>query len=233
MAYLRSLQVGTPATRGTPAAIDPLDRAWTSAFVKAPVSGPIWLGQTNLHGDQQADLEHHGGPEKAVLCYSAQHYPLWQQELAIDIPFGGFGENFTVDGLREESVCLGDIYTVGEATVQVAQPRLPCWKIARRWRVKDLAARVQATGRTGWYLRVLAEGHVATGQEVTLVERPHPEWSIAEVNRVLHSRPTDFAAMQRLSECPLLAPGLRESLAARATSQRPGNAESRLYGFPE
>jgi MOSC domain-containing protein YiiM len=228
---LLSLQVGLPRDLGTPGAPDPLARAWRSGFYKAPVTGPVWLGETHLAGDGQADLKNHGGPDKAVLVYAAAHYPAWCAELGYtDMPPGGFGENFTVTGQTEADVCIGDIYQVGEARVQVSQPRLPCWKIARRWQVSDLAARVQETGRTGWYLRVLATGLVAPGDPLVLLERPFPQWSIARANHVIHSRPADWAAMQELAACPLLAPALRESLARKAAARVQSDPTDRLYG---
>ena len=126
---LLSIQVGLPKTHGTEDAADPLDEQWTSAIFKQPVKGAVWLGKENLDGDEQADRVNHGGPHRAVLMYAATHYPLWQDELGLnDIPYGGFGENFTSDGLAEDTVCIGDMYAIGASVVQVSQPRSPCWK---------------------------------------------------------------------------------------------------------
>jgi MOSC domain-containing protein YiiM len=177
---LLSIQVGPPRSFGIPGASDPMDRPWTTGFYKEPTVGPVLVGRTNLEGDGQADLVNHGGPDKAVLAYSADHYPAWRSELAKpDLPFGAFGENFTVVGQTEADVCIGDRWTVGEVRLEVSQPRLPCWKLARRWRIKDLALRVDRTGRSGWYFRVLAEGQVTTGQSWRLEERPFPDWTVA------------------------------------------------------
>jgi MOSC domain-containing protein YiiM len=161
---------------------DPMDRPWRSGIFKARAQGPVWLGRIHLAGDGQADRRAHGGPEKAVLAYAAQHYPLWREELGIpEMAYGAFGENFTIDGLDEETVCLGDIYQIGAARVQVSQPRYPCWKLARRWRRNDLVARVLRTGRSGWYFRVLDEGMVEAGLAVQRLERPNPEQTILRV----------------------------------------------------
>ncbi len=150
VATIISLQVGQPRTVGGRESSDPFDEVWTTGFFKLPVTDPVWLGTTNLNGDGQADLKNHGGPEKAVNVYPVEHYPYWQQVLgATEFPFGSFGENFTTDGLLETEVCLGDIFEVGSALVQVSQPRQPCWKLARRWRIKDLALRVQESW-TNW-----------------------------------------------------------------------------------
>jgi len=131
-AKIVSLRVGMPRTFGREGAVDPMERPWRSGIFKEEVDEPVWLGRTNLVGDGQADLKHHGGPEKAVHVYAAAHYPAWQRELQrADLTYGAFGENFTVEGQTEETVCIGDTYRVGDAVVQVSQPRQPCWKPAR------------------------------------------------------------------------------------------------------
>jgi MOSC domain-containing protein YiiM len=211
-----SVQVGRPAEMGDEGADDPWHRPWFSGIVKRRADGPLWLGRTNLDGDGQADLENHGGPDKAVLAYSASHYPGWREELGrSDLPFGAFGENFTVDGLDERGVCIGDVFALGDARLQVSQPRQPCWKLARLWQIKDLTARVQRTGRGGWYLRVLAEGRVAAGQAMTLQERPRPRWTVALANDLLYRRLHDPDEMAALAASPLLAASWREQLQSR------------------
>lgn len=158
-----SLQVGQPKTLLIEESADS-QRSWTTGYFKAGVMGSVWLGSVNLEGDGQADLVHHGGLNKAICVYSAEHYPFWHHELNhLDMQHGAFGENFTLVGLTEDDVSIGDIWKVGEALVEVSQPRQPCWKLARRWKMKHLPLRVQQTGRTGWYLRVLREGFIAPG----------------------------------------------------------------------
>lgn len=185
---LASIQVGLPLQLGEESALDPMDRPWTTGFYKQPVFGPVRLESTNLEGDGQADLVHHGGPDKAVLAYSADHYAYWRQTLNDPkLPWGAFGENFTVQGLTEADVCIGDSWKIGdEVTLQVSQPRQPCWKLARRWKIKTLAWQVQQTGRTGWYLRVVTEGIVAADMPLTLVERRQSQWTVERANRVMH-----------------------------------------------
>jgi MOSC domain-containing protein YiiM len=209
-----SIQVGLPRHHGVDGAADAMDRPWYSGFFKVPVEGPVWLGRTQLAGDGQADMRNHGGPDKAALAYAARHYPAWREELYLpDLPHGGFGENFTILGLTEKDVCVGDTFAIGEARVQVSQPRQPCWKLARRWRLKDLPARVVASGRTGWYFRVLAEGHVEAGQPVLLLERPFPTWTIDRANKVMHQDPVDRASAAELAAIPLLSETWRRALA--------------------
>ncbi len=197
--------------------LEPRDRPWRSAFVKLPVSGPVRVGRTNLDGDRQADRRVHGGPDMAVLCYSASHYPAWREELGLpSMPHGGFGENFTIEGQDEETVCIGDVYEVGEAVLQVSQPRGPCHKISYRWRNPELLRLVEESGRHGWYARVLLEGMVEAGQPLRLLERKNPQWSVrraADVHWDRKLRPGDAAELALCQELPLR---LRQRLAARA-----------------
>jgi MOSC domain-containing protein YiiM len=187
---------------------------------------------TNLDGDGQADLVHHGGRDKAVLAYSADHYGEWRKALnKPTLPFGAFGENFTVQGLTEADVCIGDIWKIGDkATVQVSQPRQPCWKLARRWRIKTLALQVQQTGRTGWYFRVVNEGIVAQGMPLTLLERPHPGWSVERANRVMHLEKDDLRSAGELAAIQLLAASWRATLRARVEQNVDVGSEKRLNG---
>ena len=197
---LVSIQVGKPRFHGPDVGLsEPLDHRWHSAFFKEPVGGPVRLGVTNLEGDRQADPRVHGGREMAVLCYSADHYPLWRAELGIEeMASGGFGENFTLSGQDELTAFIGDVYRVGEATVQVSQPRGPCYKISYRWRRPDLLARCESNGRHGWYLRVIEEGLVEAGQALELLERPNPTWSVrraADVYRTRRKQPREAAVL--------------------------------------
>ncbi len=230
-AELLSIQVGMPCTIGQSDASDPMDQIWTTGFFKKPIPGPIWLGRSNLEGDGQADLQNHGGPEKAVNTYPIEHYRFWEEVLGLkELSHGAFGENFTIHGLVESDVCIGDVFSIGDALVQISQPRQPCWKLARRWRVRDLALKVQETGRTGWYFRVLREGTVDPRATLVLTERPCPRWSVALANEVMHHRIHDMEAARSLLECRLLSPRWRESLAKRLSTGTVGNSAARLYG---
>jgi len=213
---LLSIQVGLPRTVGQPEAKDLMNREWTSAIFKERVEGPVAVRTLGLEGDGQADLEVHGGPDKAINAYCAAHYPYWMEQLKLrDMAHGAFGENFTLADTQEGGVCIGDILEAGTALLQVSQPRQPCWKLARRWHVKDLAARVQKAGKTGWYYRVLREGSVEAGQELTLLERPQPDWTIEAANEVMYQRKDDKDAARALAECPELAESWREALTSR------------------
>jgi MOSC domain-containing protein YiiM len=214
--YLQSISVGGPEALGFDGAADPFEESWTTAICKMPVATPIFLTRTNLAGDGQADRVNHGGIDKAVCAYSAEHYPDWQAALGCeDLVDGGFGENFTIAGQTEDDVCVGDVWSAGDALIQVSQPRQPCWKLGRRWRRPDFAARVVANGRTGWYYRILREGLVRRGDGLTLVQRPQPSWTISAANHVMHYQP-DRAAAVALSRIETLSKSWRETLARRA-----------------
>lgn len=216
MPVLVSIQVGKPAPLKVDTSEGQVARSPMTGFIKKPVDGNVWLGKFNLSGDGQADLKYHGGIEKAVLAYSAGHYPYWRVETnCAHLSFGAFGENFTVDGLTEESVCIGDTYHVGDARLQVSQPRQPCWKISHRWQIKDLSEKVKSTGRTGWYLRVLEEGYVRSGLSFELTGRPFPQWTIARANDIMCRRHEDRLLAAELALCPLLSENWRATLSGK------------------
>lgn len=213
---LLSIQVGRPQSMGHDGAAEESGKPWTSAIFKEPIPGPAWLGRTNLDGDDQADKRNHGGPDKAVNVMPSEHHAHWQVALGLpEVRFGAFGENLTTRGLLENEACIGDVYAIGDARVQLSQPRVPCWKLARRWRVEDFPEQVLQAGRTGWYFRVLREAAIASGMPVRLLERPHPEWSVTRANEVMHHRKADFDAARALAACEALAEAWRASLRKR------------------
>jgi MOSC domain-containing protein YiiM len=220
-AVLRSVQIGQPKSYGSEEAVDTHDKPWTTGFFKTPVEGRVFVATTNVAGDGQADLVNHGGIDKAVLAYSADHYPKWRDELGMtDMPYGAFGENLTIGGLSEASVCIRDTLRIGTVTFEVSQPRQPCWKLARRWRMHELLGMVVRNGRSGWYLRVLQEGWIEAGVPVELLERPNPEWSVARANEILNHRKTDLRLTLELAEVPGLTYSWVEELRDRAERLR-------------
>lgn len=217
-ARLLSIQVGMPRTFGVVGAVDPAEKPWTSAIHKAPVSGPVRVNLLGLAGDGQADRKHHGGPDKAINVYPSEHYAHWREELpACNMAAGAFGENFTTVGLLESEVCIGDTFAVGEALVQLSQPRQPCFKLSRRWRVPDMVSRIQSNGRSGWYFRVLRPGELAAGMPLILAARPFPEWTVARANDLMYRGKSDQRENSRLAACPALSISWRETFSSRAS----------------
>jgi MOSC domain-containing protein YiiM len=168
----------------------PRDVTWhgrvvTTGIFKSPVPGRVALRTLNLDGDAQADLTVHGGEYKAVYCYPVEHYAYWKKELpGRDLPMGMFGENFTTDGLQEDSVHLGDRFSVGSGEVVVTQPRLPCYKLGVRFQSDDMVRRFLASGRTGFYVAVTREGEVAASGEIKAISRDGNAVPVSEITRL-------------------------------------------------
>lgn len=229
--FIEQIMVGKPQIFGRKEALNAMDGEWESGIVKLPVIGKVWASKTQLEGDGQADLKNHGGPEKAIFAYSSSHYAYWQNKLKReDIGPGAFGENLAVSYMTEAELCIGDTFQVGEAIVQVSQPRQPCWKPARRWETKELALLIQQQGLTGWYFRVLKEGYMEAGNSMKLLERPYPEWTIAKCNEIMHFEKEDLKIAAKLAACELLAPSWRDTLAKRAEGEGNSDIRNRVYG---
>ena len=212
---LASVQVGLPQQLGVEGAENPLDRPWTSAIFKDPVDGPVEVRRLGLEGDGQADLRYHGGPNKAVHAYSAMNFGYWRQTLSQDgFGPGAFGENLTFADLAEPDVCIGDRWAIGSCVLEVSQPRRPCHKLAKKLRVEDMVVRVQESGRSGWYLRVIEEGSLQAGDSADLLERPHPRWTVALANDVMYGRaPAEFAT--ELGQIEVLSQTWRDALLSK------------------
>jgi MOSC domain-containing protein YiiM len=182
----------------------------SSAIAKRPVSASTAVTRSGIAGDEQADLDVHGGVDKAIHHYSFDHYADWQQDVG-DLPplagAGAFGENISTSGWTEADVCLGDRFRMGTALVEIAQGRQPCWKQAHFLRVPDLVARMVKTGRTGWYYRVIEDGSVAAGDQLMLIDRALPKWPIARLFKLLigGGHRGEGTALRELASQPVLA----------------------------
>ena len=169
-------------------------RTVTTGIFKHPVEGRVALRKLNLEGDRQADLTVHGGKHKAVYCYPIEHYDYWKRELpGRELPLAVFGENFTTEGLIEDSVHLGDQFSIGSAEVIVTQPRLPCYKLGVRFQSDDMVKRFLASGRTGFYLAVTHEGEVGAGDEIKLIARDTNAVPVSEIARLYIAKRYDDA----------------------------------------
>ena len=204
-----------------------------SGIVKLPVDRPLALGPEGLEGDEQADRRLHGGVEKAVHHYPVEHYAAWQADLgalpALAAP-GGFGENISTSGLTEATVAVGDIFRLGSALLQVSQGRQPCWKLNRRFDTPDMARRVQQSGRTGWYYRVLAPGTVAPGDQLELVDRIAPDWTLHRLWHALYVDRLNKGELQGIAALGVLAEGWRKYAVRRLDSGRVEDWAKRLDG---
>lgn len=222
---LQALMIGSISPLGS--------RGAPSGIAKAPVAGPVWLGLTGLAGDAQGDTRHHGGPEKALHHYPLDHYATWSAELGpherLGRP-GAFGENLSTTGLTEEDVAIGDVFALGEALVEVSQGRQPCWKLNERFGLADMAARVQATGRTGWYYRVLQAGSVSPEDRLILRHRHAPAWTIRRIWHCFYIDRLNRAELQALAALPRLAEGWRRHAQKRIETQKVEEWTTRLSG---
>ncbi len=180
---------------------------------------PLWLGAEGLAGDAQADRRVHGGPEQALHQYPTAHYARLATafpEAAPRLVPGSLGENLSVPGWDEANVCIGDIFRLGDARIQVSRPRSPCWKIDRRFSVEGMATLIDDAGLVGWYFRVLEEGEVAPGCAFELLERPAPAATLAAMWLALKAHRPAPGELEALAAAPGLAARWVQKLAERA-----------------
>lgn len=196
---VRSVNVGAPVT------VEFEGKQVRTGFCKRPVECPLLLDFPGLPGDEQVLTSHHGGPEKAALLYPIERYPYWTEFLGRDPGPALLGETLTVEGLTEESACIGDVYRIGGALVQVCQPRVPCNTINVVHRRADMRQRVLDTGYTGFYVRVLEPGLVAAGDAIRLVRRPESALTVAFLNRTAHHEPENREAVAAIRAAEGLA----------------------------
>ncbi len=214
---------------GLPAQMPFKGKEVSTGIFKKPVQGPLFLSRLNFEGDGQADTVHHGGPDKAVCVYPHEHYAYWERELDIKLETGAFGENVTLDGLREDDVHIGDIFSLGEAVVQISQPRQPCFKLALRYGVPEMPVKVQETGYTGFYFRVLKEGKVERLDKLTRTQRHRHGISVSEANRVMHVDKNDLDAVRAMLQVEELSESWRKTLMKRIAGSEADSA-ARLKG---
>jgi ferredoxin-NADP reductase/MOSC domain-containing protein YiiM len=188
-----SVNVGLPRT------VQWKGKAVSTGIFKAPVSGRIRLRALNLDGDRQADLSVHGGPDKAIYAYPAEHYAYWHRELpGMALPWGIFGENLTIEGLHEDDLMIGDQFVIGSTEIAVTQPRLPCFKLGPRFGRDDMARRLLASGRTGFYFKVIAEGELAAGDPIIASRRAVDSVPVSEVTRLYARDKDDLDGLRRV-----------------------------------
>ena len=194
-------------------------RSVSTGIFKEPVQGRVMLRRLNLDGDRQADLSVHGGADKAVYAYPAEHYSYWRGEWAgMEMPFGMFGENFTTEGLVEDAVNIGDRFRIGAAELVVTQPRLPCYKLGLRFGRDDMVKRFLASGRTGFYFSVSREGEVEAGDAVALIDREPNRVAVPDITRLYVSKrysPAEVETLRRATRVQALPQNWRSYFLGR------------------
>ena len=202
-----------------------------SGIDKQPVCGPVMATVDGMDGDEQGDLRHHGGPDKAIHAYAASNLPLWAADLpeqaGLFVP-GAFGENLVVEGIDESGICLGDRWQIGGALCEVSQGRQPCWRLNLRFGRPDMARLVQDTGRAGWYFRVLSSGPIAAGDSARLLARPNPRWTLTRVSRLLYHETGDRAALAEFAALEGLPESWRKLALTRLATNRTENWAKRI-----
>src|SRR5215471_6934591 len=219
LARLLSVNVGLPRD------IEWKGRSVHTAVWKDPVRGRCRVGRLNLDGDGQGDLAGHGGEQRAVFVYQIESYRYWQKQLRrSDFVNGQFGENFTIEGLPDDAVCIGDRYQIGSALFEVTQPRVTCYRVGIRMNEPRMPGLLTSSGRPGFYFRVLQEGVVGAGDEIRKVGEAQTRMTVAEINALLYSPDHARDRLERASRIEALSPGWRSSFEALLRSQASGNA---------
>jgi len=215
MARLLSVNVGLPR-----------DIAWKgrtvhTAIWKNPVPARCRVGRLNIEGDGQGDLAGHGGEQRAVFVYQIESYRYWQEQLKrTDLVHGQFGENFTIEGLQDDTVCIGDRYRIGTALFEVTQPRVTCYRVGIRMNEPRMPALLTSSGRPGFYFRVLQEGEVGAGDEIAKVGEADERMTVAQINALLYLPDHGREQLERASRIPALSPGWRGSFEALLQIQK-------------
>lgn len=203
-----------------------------SAISKTAVEGRQEINELGFLADEQADLEHHGGHDKAIHHYATEHYQAWiaEGEIPADAKPAAFGKNIATTGMTEWTLCIGDKLRLGTAVVQISQGRQPCWKVSEYTKNKKMAYLFQNTSRTGWYYRVLEPGFAGVGDTVTLLERSQPNWSVARVTSARLSRKVSQKEAETLATLPELANGWRQAFQKMADGNYDESTNARLKG---
>src|SRR3954454_2502968 len=206
MAQLLSVNVGLPRE------IEWKGKTVRTAVWKDAIRGRRKVGRLNIDGDGQGDLDGHGGEQRAVLVYQIDSYRYWQEQLGRDdFTFGQFAENFTVEGLPDDEVCIGDRYRIGEAIFEVTQPRVTCYRVGIRMEDPRLPALLVAHHRPGFYFRVLEEGHVQAGDDIVKVADGPEQLMVAQADALLYLPDKSQALLERALRVPALSEGWRGS----------------------
>jgi MOSC domain-containing protein YiiM len=196
---------------GLPRTVTWKGRTVKTGIFKTPTNGRVRVQTLNLDGDRQADLSVHGGPDKAIYVYPSEHYDYWRGEFPnMELPWGMFGENFTTTGLLEGAVNVGDTFRIGSAVAMVTQPRVPCYKLAAKFGREDIVKRFLASGRSGFYLKVVQEGEVGAGDAIELMSRDGHAVTVADVANLYRDGTDQVRLLQRVVQVEALPENWRD-----------------------
>jgi len=213
VAKVISLNVGLPRT------VNFHRQAVTTGIFKEPVKGRIKLRKLNLDGDKQADLTVHGGLDKALYAYPAEHYDYWKERLPkMKLPWGMFGENLTTEGLLEDQVNIGDVFRIGSSEVVVTQPRMPCYKLGVKFGRMDIVRQFMDSKLTGIYFRVLKEGEIGAGDAIEPIGRDENSVTVKDIVRLATGK-ADIAILRRAVQIEALAEGWRQEFLEQLAQQ--------------
>lgn len=203
---------------GLPRAVVWKGRTVVTGIFKDPVAGRVVIRRLNLEGDRQADLTVHGGPDKAVYAYPAEYYAFWHEQFPeMELPWGMFGENLTIEGLLDENVHIGDSFQVGSAHLMVTQPRLPCYKLGLKFGRDDILKRFLRSGLTGFYFKVIKEGEVAAGDPIRLLHHDENEVKVADITRLYRQDKHNLDLLRRVVTLEALPVSWRDYFLERLT----------------
>jgi MOSC domain-containing protein YiiM len=195
-------------------------RKLKTSLLKNPVKEKIFLNLMGFEGDQVADPVNHGGRDKAVCGYPANHYSIWEEELSRDMPPASFGENLTIEGLTEDQIHIGDIFRIGEAEVQCTQPRQPCHKLIKIFGIPKLASRIQVLGYCGYYFRVLKQGWLQAGMTVEQIHSDKEKISVMDAHYLMYRDKTKYEAIEKLVAHPMLSESWKNSFTKRLANRK-------------
>jgi MOSC domain-containing protein YiiM len=195
------------------------NRKLRTSLQRTPVKEKTFLDLMGFQGDQVADPVNHGGRDKAVCGYPAEHYPTWQEELSREMPPASFGENLTIIGLTEDQIHIGDIFRIGEAEVQCTQPRQPCHKLTKIFGFPKLASRIQELGYCGYYFRVLKQGWLQTEMALERIHSDEQKISVREAHYLMYRDKTKYDAIEQLMDHPALSESWKNSFSKRLANR--------------
>ena len=206
---------------GTPRVVTYAEgRKLKTSLQRNPVKGKVFLDLMGFEGDQVADPINHGGADKAVCGYPANHYSVWEGELARNMSPASFGENLTIEGLTEDQILIGDIFQVGEAEIQCTQPRQPCHKLTKIHGYPKLASRIQVLGYCGYYFRVLKQGWLQAGMTLERIHSDKETISVRDAHYLMYRDKTEYEAIENLIAHPALSESWKQSFGKRLAKRK-------------